>query len=668
MKKRHLAILTAFVLAISMGIATGAEAVLPPDPGDFDSDDFYYSRHAQHGPSSGHLPGDSENVELVGKVRLTSHEGDISDVSALQASNGRWYAYLGNWGAHCNTGGVHVVDITDPAKPRRVGFLSSPGRGYVTEGVQALHIDTTEFTGDILVISNEWCINNLNQPGLNPKSLPGGITIYDITRPHAAKLLVEAFGEPSADHPGRANEAHSAIAWDAGTKAYVAAIDNEAVEDVDLFEITDPRNPVFRAHTSVPDVNVDGHGALKTSHDFDVLQFPDGSWHLMVSDWDAGWIDVNVTIPASPVVVGDFDYADCDAFVTTACPPEGNAHQGEWNSDGSVFIGTDEDFDSYRTNPLTRTTGPGAPEEYTTVAVGGAPVTILEDTRLNGPVAYGGYGCPGASTPIPDADTVIPPGSLALGEEQIIVLQRGPGADPNNPEPACFPGEKADNATDQGWDAVILTGRHLGSAAADEPPNCGFGAFPADEQIVAVCTTHTAMHELFGRTPSFTVPYPVADPGDVEPNIGDVGFDVDITATFDGWGHARLIDTSPASAPNEVGQFAIPETADEDFAFGFGDLTVHEVEVPRGDPNEGGPNADDDALAYFSWYSGGFRVIDFTDPAHPEEVGFYIDENGNNFWGVALAEDENGGRIVLASDRDFGLFIFRYTGELPAGE
>jgi hypothetical protein len=32
---------------------------------------------------------------------------------------------------------------------------------------------------------------------------------------------------------------------------------------------------------------------------------------------------------------------------------------------------------------------------------------------------------------------------------------------------------------------------------------------------------------------------------------------------------------------------------------------------------------------------------------------------------VALAEDGNGNRIVLASDRDYGLFIFQYTGALP---
>ena len=173
------------------------------------------------------------------------------------------------------------------------------------------------------------------------------------------------------------------------------------------------------------------------------------------------------------------------------------------------------------------------------------------------------------------------------------------------------------------------------------------------------------MHEAFGRTPDYTLPYPVGDPGDLEPNIGDLGPRIEAQSEFDGWGYARVVDTSTPSAPTEVGQITIPETADPAFAAGFGDLTVHEVEVPRGDPNEGGPAPDDDRLAYFSWYAGGFRVVDITDPANPTEVGHYIDPAGNNFWGVALAEDQNGDRIVLASDRDFGLFIFRYTGPLP---
>src|SRR5919106_4373610 len=83
----------------------------------------------QHGSTSGHLPPSSENVDLLSKLRLTSFEGDISDVSALQTADGRWFAYVGDWGAHCPTGGVHVVDITDPANPVRAGFLNSGGVG-----------------------------------------------------------------------------------------------------------------------------------------------------------------------------------------------------------------------------------------------------------------------------------------------------------------------------------------------------------------------------------------------------------------------------------------------------------------------------------------------------------------------------------------------------------
>ena len=231
----------------------------------------------QHGPLTGHLPGSSENVDLLSKLRLTQFEGDISDVSALRAKNKRLSKAVLKLAKFEGR-------ISRPRAPRQVGFLESPGFGYVTEGVQALRVRTSKFKGDILVISNEWC-----QEDPDPRLNPGGITIWDITRPTQPELLVEAFGD--FDVLGdRANESHSAIAWDAGRNAYVAAIDNYELEDVDLFDITDPRNPVKVAETRLPGVRVNGYGQEKTSHDFDVLRFPDRSWHLMVSDWDAGWI------------------------------------------------------------------------------------------------------------------------------------------------------------------------------------------------------------------------------------------------------------------------------------------------------------------------------------------------------------------------------------------
>jgi hypothetical protein len=619
-------------------------------------DDFYYEHHDQHGPSDGHLPGSSANVDLVGKLKLTNFVGDISDVSATQAPSGKWYAYVGDWGAKCETGGVHVVDISDPAAPRRAAFIESPGFGYVTEGVQALHLDTSEFTGDVLVISNEWC-----RPSPDPENNPGGISIYDIDDPTNPQLLVQAFGDFDVNG-NRANEAHSAIAWDAGNRAYVAAIDNEEIEDVDLFEITDPRNPVLLSETRLPGVRVNGYGQEKTSHDFDVLQFPDESWHLMVSDWDAGWINVEVTDPSNPTIVGDFDYAACDQVVTTACPPEGNAHQGEWNSDGSLFIGTDEDFSPFRV-PITVLDGPLAGQKIDAGEFGFTkPVASFPDGKVNGPMVFGGYGCPDDTAEIPDPSVL---GTLAPGEEKIIVFQRGPVNDPNHDQhSACFFSDKIRAGEEAGYDVVIVANHHVGAQGGETADAffCGGQGSPVLGTAAGLCIGHKSMHELFGRTPDYTVPYPEGDPGDLEPNPGDLGPRVSAESEFDGWGYARLVDTSTASTPTEVGQYNIPETADPDFAAGFGDLTVHEVEVPRGDPNEGGPNADDDALAYFSWYAGGFRVIDIADPSNPQEVGHYIDPQGNNFWGVALAEDQNGDRIVLASDRDYGLFIFRYTG------
>src|ERR671918_3135652 len=138
------------------------------------NDDFFGGH--QHGGIEGHLPPIQENVDLVSKLKLTNNEDDVSDVSALQAPNGKWYAYVGDWGAKCASGGVNVVDISVPTNPRRAAFIESPGFGYVTEGVHALHLDTPSFEGDILVISNEWC-----RTSPNPANMPGGISLWDIT-------------------------------------------------------------------------------------------------------------------------------------------------------------------------------------------------------------------------------------------------------------------------------------------------------------------------------------------------------------------------------------------------------------------------------------------------------------------------------------------------------
>ena len=132
-------------------------------------------------------------------------------------------------------------------------------------------------------------------------------------------------------------------------------------------------------------------------------------------------------------------------------------------------------------------------------------------------------------------------------------------------------------------------------------------------------------------------------------SLGDVGDVITIRAFFDGWGYVHLFDNSTGKMA-ELDTYAIPESQDPAFAQGFGDLSVHEVATSQ-------QRAD---LAYFSYYAGGFRVAKIVDNKLVE-TGRFIDQGGSNFWGVQVFEN-NGIEYVAASDRDYGLYIFRYTG------
>jgi len=615
-----------------------------------DTDEEIYGHYShQHGPSSGHLSPTHENVTVLGKTKLTERADRVSDVGVLGD-----YAYLGKWLAglpspQCR-GGIYVADISNPSDPEKVGFLPSHQDTYATEGVHALHLDTPDFTGDLLAVSNESC----GRRGI------GGLTLWDVTDPlNPVKLSEDGgdytdgpFTEPTNVDPV-AHDSHSVMAWQAGDSAYAIAIDNEEdPNDLDFFDITDPRNPELIAETGIgdwPNAEIDAFGNFATSHDFDV-RFIDGHWRAMVSYWDAGWVLLNVDDPSNPTFIDDFNYADCEAHVPTVCPPEGEAHQGEWNEDGTLFIGTDEDLAPFRLTFEVEggpAAGDYAAEEFSWTV----PIATLPDKRVNGPAVFGGYGCPGDRASIPPASVL--DSVTATGEDQIVVFQRGPVNDPNSPGEACFFSEKVESAQLAGYDAVLIANHHVGAAEGEQPDAtlCGSQGHTFTVTIPGLCVGHRLMHLLFGRTPDYTVPYPAGDPGDLEPNIGDMANGkVDATVFFSGWGHSRLLD---GNSLMEIDQFWIDEAADPAFAVGFGDVDVHEVATGRG------PDAD---LAYFAHYSGGIRVTRF-DATGIEEIGRFIDEGGNDLWGVQLTDKfVDGRRVVAFSDRDYGLYLASYTG------
>ncbi len=607
-----------------------------------------------HGTPFGHLPAVQENIEIVSKLNLIHPqtgqpvvEAQVADVAVHKG-----YAYLNAWDSvTCEGGGTFVVDIRNPAAPRQVSFIPALEPYYHGEGAHVVSISTPQFTGDILAVNDETYGSNVNTVNdCEPDNLTrGGFDLYDVSDPANPRTLVQVASDQhetsATDDTLIPNSYHSVFVWQDGPRAYLVASDNVEFNDVDIFDITDPRNPELIADLDptfdLPEgeqiVSLAALGGNLLHHDVVVKRIA-GQMRMLVSYWDAGYLQLNVDDPADPKYITDTNFDEPDTL-TGFDPPEGNAHQAEYSHDNQFFLAADEDFRIYRADDFSITTGEDAGEYPSSQVPGGQSVVSLPDRTLNGPVVYGGYGCD-MSAPVP-LRAAVDVGPLAAGEEAILVLQRGPVDDPSATEEACFPGEKAANADEAGWDAVLLVNRHHGNADLDDA-NCGSGGF--DRAVIAVCTTHEAFHRLFGTTPNFDLPVPAGD----APPLGTVGERISADSIFDGWGYAHLYD---ANTSEEIGAFAIPEALDERYAEGFGDLTIHEFAT---DPETN--------LAYASYYAGGLRVFRFSRAAGLEQVGAFIDPEGSNIWGVEQFTDAAGNRLIAASDRDFGLVIAKYTG------
>ena len=650
-------ILLAAACALALGTAGGAAATIPP--GDWNPEDGPRPAADQHGPTTGHLPAGSKNVRLISKLRLTDIEGAIADVGYFKG-----FAYLNAWAPNCpNGGGVHVVDVRDPARPEKVGFLPALPNEFPGEGVHVMSVATPSFTGDLLLHNNEACSGA-------PTTL--GFSMWDVTNPLAPVKLGQ-FGDadppPSLFSIGTFHSNHSVQGFTLPGRAFAVSVDNEEAfgapfKDVDIFDITNPAAPVLASERGLEDwPGAQGsyaNGDAVNDHD---IQFKiiGGRPTLVVSYWDAGQIQLDVTDPYNPTFIGDSDYRTPDPLMPQFEIPEGNSHQSYWSSDNRWLISTDEDFSPFRTN-FELTTGPNA-GPYGAGEFGFTPsIDSRPDGMIACPTVFGGRGCfaagpnagpDAAGDPMPPPATAIP---AEPGEEKTVVFSRG----------GCFFSTKIAAGQDLGYDVVIIGQSHGGTRNGLLPDSftCGGAGHDYDEQIPAICTGHRAMHLMFNDPPAYT------GPEGTDIVLGTMGEKYLATTDFDGWGYVQLHDATQPDLPI-VDSYAVSEALNESFAEGFGVLSVHEVKTdPRPRVN----------LAYFSYYGAGFRVAEF-GRGGLTEVGFFIDQGGNDFWGVFPIGDETAGHgypshpgrgeglrpTVLLSDRDFGLYIVEYTGKRPKG-
>ena len=574
--------------------------------------------HGEHGPRVGHLPASRRNVELVGKLRVgNAARGRIADVDSLGN-----FAYLGAFSEPDCKGGVYVVDISNPRAPEEAGFIPTSAGSYVSEGVQALRLDTPSFKGDLLVHNNEEC----GGPGAGL----GGMSLWDVSDPRKPVALAKHAGDPTVTPP--ANAIHSVFAWQQGERAFAVQVDDLELDDVDIFEITDPRQPRQIAEVGLPDwpqaqnSQSEGIGDFASSflHDVQVKKIG-GNWRMLLSYWDAGYITLDVNDPAKPRFIEDSDFPDPDPL-TGFAPPEGDAHYAEWDRTDRFILAADEDFQPFRLGGRI-TSGPFIGGRFEAPPAVGSP-RVDADRPLIGPTTFVGRACSVVSVPV------------APSKDSVAVIERGGG---------CTFTEKSENVAAKGYQAgVVFNDQGNDPNARDceaTLPVAADGAIP----FLGV-VPRSVGYKILG------VPgYDPADCPDKDssqpplPAVGRQGSNIDVRKTFEGWGYMRLLDADTLA---EIDSYAVPEGLDERYADGFGDLSIHETAA---DPTHD--------IAYASWYSAGLRVMSF-GPAGLEEVGHYVDEGGSNFWGVEVHTTPAGERLVLASDRDSGLSIFRYGADL----
>ena len=597
---------------------------------------FASAAFAYHGQPGGHLPPVQQNIDLVSKLQLTGAAPDrFSDIAVLGN-----YAYVGRWAGPTCPGGVTVVDISNPAAPREVASITAPVGTYTAEGLQAIHLDTPAFNGDILITSNERC------GGLSPPGSAGGISIYDITNPLAPQPLAIGFGDTEGTAP-IAHMAHSAFAWDAGSRAFVSIVDNAEINQmgIDIAEITDPRNPVRIAETGIaawPGAqdaqSVPGMGAdVRPYHHDSVVRRIGSRWIMLVNYWDAGHVLLNVTDPANPVFLDDSTYPTPDPFIDLT--PEGNAHQGEWGqcpesnalpgiaggcTSPRWIVGTDEDFNPFRISARI-TSGTFSGEDHPAVNANATP-PITETRTMTGQTYFVGRACAVTepTIPIPAAPA---PGAIAVAERGVCTFQ-----------------EKLTSIQARGYAGGIV----MNNAAEG---NCETLVFMAAAGTIPFVFVSRSTGYKILNIPGYNPANCPAGANPPLPPVGTQGSTVNVAGRFDGWtGGVRLLNASTLA---EADYFIIPEALDRRFTDqDFGILSVHEVATDPTHP-----------VGYFAWYSAGAIVLDWST-GKLRKTGQYIDEGGADVWGTQFHMTRDGRRYFVQSDRNYGLFIYRYGTDL----
>jgi hypothetical protein len=583
--------------------------------------------HVERNRSGGGGHGWSrDRVRLVGSLRLDPFDleahGDVAGYKKL--------AFVGKWREECPGTGVDIIDISKPHRPVKIADTLDYADTSM-EDMQAIRIGRR----DILAIGLQDCGNSATEGTV-------GLELYDITNPRNPRFLSIFNGEDipglMADH-GHVHEFDLVKRGDGRVLAALASPDSEAITsdeqglngigDLLLVDITNPSAPALVGEYGVlddPMFGVDFYLGVRQGGDARTLdhsaRFNRTGTRLYLSYWDAGVIMLDVRDPANPFVIGRTAYAQGE---------EGNAHSIDTADDEELLIQADEDFSPFEF-------------EFTSNAFDGSrlaveaqntpPIVERPGRELAGEVVHVGRGCPADPRPVPPGTGLaVADPYLADPAGKIALIERGLCRFDNKVARAQQAGAVGvivyNNAA--GGEGLILMG--IESPVIDGPPGIA-GTVITTPAVFVQRSTGLLLRD--GAQP----------------------VTARAAAIFNGWGYLRFFDISDPAEPIQVSTFATPNTNNDAVALD-GIWSVHNPEMLRDDDDD-----DESNTLYVSWYSDGIRVLDIRNPARPREVASWTGQGAPagappvNIWSVVPHRG-----VLLASDRDFGLYVLKHHGD-----
>ncbi len=556
---------------------------------------------ASRTPSPAAAPG---VLSLVGALPGSADEfnqGAFGDVAGFEN-----LAFVGKWGGLCSGAGVDIIDISRPEAPV---FLSntSDHPNTAMEDVQAMRIGSR----DVLAIGLQSC-GNLEATGRR------GLELVDITDPRNPETLALF----DLDPVGRAGGVHEFdLTQTPGGRPLallaVPELEESTVEpsgkngkgDLIILDISDPAKPTLLAEWGIldePSLGPDYAERVRQGGDaryylHSVRASADGA-RAYLSYWDAGVIILDINDPAKPVLIGRTDYAPGQ---------EGNAHSVAEAANGNLLIQADEDFSPF---VLEFTSSALAENQPATEMTFSARLADLPGDALSGDVVHVGRGCPAAAGSPEDAYLADPKGKIAL-------IERG----------VCR------------FDLKVARAQRAGAIGAivynNENADQGRVRASGERRVTLAdgATVDINIPAVFVERPTGTALANADPPATAR-----------MASVFNGWGFLRFFDIRDPAKPIELATFATPNTNNESVAR-EGVWSVHNPEV-LGD------------TLFASWYNDGIRVIDITDPSAPREIASWTGQDAPSaappvdIWSVV---PHNG--LLLASDRNFGLYILKWT-------